>query len=230
MTALVLMRLRGYAVTGRVLAPLLAGLVVLGTLYGGGQAQVGEAYGVSAAVLLPVLAWQTKMLLDVEPDTQRRLAAIGVGSPVRECCCGLLAAGAAAVPVVLLAMMAPWILNGIAGPQYPSDLSLGAGMALGVWAHALLVPPAIVIGAWSSRAVTRTAGTGVTVLVAGTVGVVILGLQSSPVPWLAPPVLAVARFCERGGSWQALAMLTVWAVFWTAGAVVGYGALRRVRR
>ncbi|MBN1173220.1 MAG: hypothetical protein JXA67_13685, partial [Micromonosporaceae bacterium] len=104
MTALVRMRLRGYAVTGRALAPLLAGLIVLGTLYGGGQAQAGEAYGVSAAVLLPVLAWQTKMLLDVEPDTQRRLAAISVGSVERECGAGLIAAVGAALPVVGLAM------------------------------------------------------------------------------------------------------------------------------
>jgi hypothetical protein len=229
LTALVWMRLRGYAMTGRALAPLLAGLVVLGILYGGGRAQAGEAYGVSAVMLLPVLALQTKMLLDIEPDVQRRLAGVALGSPLREAACGLVAAVAAAVPVVGLAMVVPWMLNGVSGPQRPGDPSLGAGIALGLWAHLLLIPPAVAIGAWASRAVTRTAGGGVAVLAAGTVAVLVLGLNGSPAPWLVPPAMAVARQAAAGGTWPALIGITLWALVWTGGVFAGYAAVRRVR-
>ena len=229
MTALVWMRLRGYAMTGRALAPLLAGLVVLGILYGGGRAQAGEAYGVSAVMLLPVLALQTKMLLDIEPDVQRRLAGVALGSQLREVACGLVAAVAAAVPVVSLALVVPWMLNGISGPQRPGDPSLGSGIALGLWAHLLLIPPAVAIGAWASRAVTRTAGSGVAVLAAGTVAVLVLGLNGSPAPWLVPPAMAVARHAAVGGTWLALIGISLWALVWTGGVVAGYVAVRRVR-
>ena len=83
MIALIRMRLIGFVQTGRAAAPLLAALVVLSTLYGGGKAQAGEAYGVSAAVMLVVLAWQTKVLLDVEPDVQRRLGRVAVGGAAK---------------------------------------------------------------------------------------------------------------------------------------------------
>src|SRR5882757_5769710 len=99
MIALIRMRLTGFVQTGRAIAPLLAALVVLSILYGGGQAQAGEAYGVSAAVLFVVLAWQTKVLLDVEPDVQRRMGRVAVGT-AREIAAGLLAAIVAGLPLV----------------------------------------------------------------------------------------------------------------------------------
>src|SRR5258706_15696658 len=110
MTALVRMRLAGFVQTGGAAAPLLAALVVLSILYGGGKAQAGEAYGVSAAVLFAVLAWQTKVLLDVEPDVQRRLGRVAVGT-AREIAAGLLAAVAAGLPVVLLGLVLPWVVG-----------------------------------------------------------------------------------------------------------------------
>lgn len=229
MTALVRMRLRGYAVTGRAIAPLLAVLVVLGTIYGGGQAQAGEAYGFSAVVLLPVLAWQTKMLLDAEPDVQRRLAAVVLGSRAREATGGLVAATAAAVPFVAIALVGPWLLDGVTGPQRPGDQALSTGIALGVWAHLLLVPPAVALGALASRAVTRTVGNGVTVLAVGAVGVIVLGLRGSPAPWLAPPAISVARLAGSGAGWATLVATTVWALAWTAVALLAYFVLRRRR-
>ena len=224
--ALIGMRLRGYAVTGRALAPLLAGLVVLGTLYGGGRAQAGEAYGVSAVVLLPVLAWQTKLLLDGEPDVQRRLAAVALGSGRREVLSGLIAAVAAAIPIVGLAMVVPWLLGGITGPEQPGDAPLGTGIALGIWAHLLLVPPAVVLGALASRAVTRSAGRGVTTLATGVVLVLVLGLRGSPAPWLVPPAMAVARLASAADPGRAVLTVTGWAVAWTVVAGAGYLGLR----
>ncbi|MFG1949970.1 hypothetical protein [Micromonospora sp. NPDC048830] len=52
-SALVRLRLAAFLRTGRAVAPLLAGLLVLGVLYGGGRAEPAEAYGVSAVVLFP---------------------------------------------------------------------------------------------------------------------------------------------------------------------------------
>ena len=66
MIALIGMRLFAFTRTGRALAPLVGVLVVLSILYGGGKAQAGEAYGVSAAILFGVLAWQTKKFLEIE--------------------------------------------------------------------------------------------------------------------------------------------------------------------
>lgn len=230
MTALIRLRLRGYAVTGRALAPLLAGLVVLGTMYGGGRSQAGEAYGFSAVVLLPVLAWQTKMLLDAEPDLQRRLSVVALGSVFRELGAGLAAAAAATLPVVALALVVPWTLDAVTGPQRPGDQPLSVGIGLGVWAHLLLIPPAVAIGALASRVVTRSAGTGVTVLAAGAVCSLVLGLRGSPAPWLAPPAMTAARYATDGASWQMLLAVTGWALGWTAVVLAGYVVVRRRRR
>ena len=165
----------------------------------------------------------------MESDTQRRLAAIALGSTIRELGSGLLAAAAAAIPVIVLALVLPWVLNGITGPQHIGDPPLIAGIARGIWAHLLLVPPAVAIGAWASRAVTRTAGTGVTMLAAGTVAVLVLGLNGSPAPWLVPPAMAVARHAASGGTWLATVGITFWALIWTGAVLGGYTALRRKR-
>jgi hypothetical protein len=60
MASLIRMRLTGFVRTGRALAPLIAALVVLATMYGGGAAQAGEAYGFSGAVVpdtVQALCW-----------------------------------------------------------------------------------------------------------------------------------------------------------------------------
>ncbi|PWU61039.1 hypothetical protein DLE60_07875, partial [Micromonospora globispora] len=152
MTALVRLRLAGFLRTGRALAPALAGLLALGVLYGGGRAQPAEAYGVSAVVLFPVLAWQTKILLDVEPDVQRRMALVLVG-PAREWVAGLLAAAMAGLGTVTVALIFPWLVGGVTGPVGPGDRSVVAGVAMGLWAHLLALPAAVALGALASRAV-----------------------------------------------------------------------------
>src|SRR5947199_374104 len=88
MTALIRMRLTAYVRTGRFILPLLSELILLGVLYGGGRSGAAESYGVSALLLFPVVAWQTKLLLDAEPDVQRRLALAALGSWTRELTAG----------------------------------------------------------------------------------------------------------------------------------------------
>lgn len=221
MIALTRMRLRGFVRTGRAVAPLIAALAVLSILYGGGKAAAGEAYGMSALVLFPVLAWQSKILLDVEPDVQRRLARVAAGS-AREVASGLLAAVAAGLAVTALAMVVPWLLQGIeGGPD---------GILIGLAAHLLALPPAVALGGLACRAVTRTAGRGAAVLVTGSLLVVVLGLQGSPAPWLVPPLMATARFTTSGdGSAAAALTLIAHAALWSAVATAGYARLRRDR-
>jgi hypothetical protein len=230
MMALARMRLSGFVRGGRALPPAIAVLVVLGVIYGGGASPAAIAYGYSAAALFPVLAWLTKVLLDAEPDGQRRLARIAVG-PVREAASGILAALVAGVIVCALAMGAPWLFNGIDTTKLLAD-----GIALGVLAHVLAVPAAVALGALASRAVTRTVRTGVAVLVTAAVLVVVLGLKGSWAPWLVPPVMATARALNGRGqpphgtpTAGTLILLVTWALLWTAAAFGGYAALRRSR-
>jgi hypothetical protein len=220
------MRLAAFLRGGRSLAPLLALVALLGILYGGGASAAAVAYGYSAAVLFPILAWLTKLLLDTEPDVQRRLARLAVG-PAREALAGLVAAALLAVLVCAAAMVAPWLFRGIDTTE-----PVASGLALGVLAHLLAVPPAIAVGALASRAVTGTVRTGVTVLAVASVLVVVLGLRGSVLPWLVPPVMATARALNDPSAPPAaatLALLTGWALVWGAVAFTGYGWLRRTR-
>ena len=227
MTALVRMRLAGFLQTGRAAAPLLAALVVLSILYGGGQAQAGEAYGVSAAILFAVLAWQTKILLDVEPDVQRRLGRVALGA-TRETAAGVLAALAAGLPVILVALILPWLVGGVTTPG-ETDPPLAEGVALGVWAHLLLLLPAVGLGALSSRAVSAQTARGLAILVGGVVLAIVLGLKSSPAPWLAPPLMAAARDTVGGADLSTVLITTGWGVAWAVLALVAYAQLRRAR-
>ncbi|MFF5230013.1 hypothetical protein [Dactylosporangium sp. NPDC000521] len=227
MTALVRMRLAGFVQTGRAAAPLLTALVVLSVLYGGGQSQAGEAYGVSAAVLFAVLAWQTKLLLDVEPDVQRRIGRVAVGAG-RETAVGIVAALVAAQPVILVAMILPWLVGGVTTPE-AGDPPLPEGIALGLWAHLLLLLPAVGLGALASRAASGQAARGLAILVGGVVMAIVLGLKHSPAPWLAPPLMTAARDTVGGAGLATVAVTTGWGVAWAAGAVALYAHLRRSR-
>lgn len=223
MTALVLMRLAGFIRTGRFIPPLIAALVLLGILYGGGQAGIAEAYGVSALMMFPVLAWQTKLLLDTEPDVQRRLALVALRSRTREAIGGMSAAALVAVPVVLIALALPWIVDAL------KPVDVGNGLLLGVWAHAIVVPPALALGALSSRVVAGTPGRAAAILAGGIVLALVLGLHSSPVPWLAPPLISSAHALAQGARSAAVVGLTAWAVVWSTVVLAGYGWLRRTR-
>ena len=232
MIALVRMRLAAFVRSGRALAPVITALVLLGIIHGGGQSAAAPAYGYSAVMLFPVLAWQAKLVLDAEPDVQRRLARLTVGAH-REALAGLLAATGLGLAFCAAAMLVPWWpFHAIRGPEPGSaEPSLAAGIALGALAHLLAVPAAVALGALASRAVTRTVRNGVTVLVTGSVLAIVLGLSGSVAPWLAPPVMATARAltAERlppaGHFW----LLTAWAVGWCAVVLGGYGRLRRSR-
>ncbi len=228
MNALILMRLGALQRTGKAIAPAIGALVVLCVLYGGGQARPAEAYGVSAVLLFPVFAWQSKILLDVEPDVQRRLVLVALRSRRREVLAGLIAAALSAVPLILAALVMPWLFGALTlaggGP------GLGGSLLLGLWIHLILVPPAVALGAWCSRVVAGNAGRSVALLAAGVVATLLLGLKGSPVPWLAPPLLSGARtLTAEHIRYVLLGPLTGWALAWAGVLLLGYWWLRRTR-
>jgi hypothetical protein len=85
----------------------------------------------------------------------------------------------------------------------------------------MVVPPALALGAWSSRVVAGSPGRAVAVLTSGAVLTLVLGLRGSPVPWLAPPIMRTARELASGAQAGPLIGLTAWALVWG-----GRGAVR----
>jgi hypothetical protein len=181
----------------------------------------------SAVVLFPVMAWQAKILLDVEPDVQRRIAATALGSRRREVIAGLIAALVTGLPTVVAGMVLPWVVNGVTMEKSP--ISFPAAIASGIWVHLIAIPSAVALGAMASRAISRTTGNGVAVLVSGVVLAIVLGLKSSPAPWLMPPLIPASRFVVGGISLSQAALVTAWALAWTAIVLSGYVRLRRAR-
>ncbi|GIF65767.1 hypothetical protein Ais01nite_38020 [Asanoa ishikariensis] len=219
MTALVRMRLTAYLRSGRALPGLLGTLVVVSIIYGGGKSDAAEAYGFSAVALFPVIAWQAKLLLDTEPDVQRRLAVSAVGLR-REVTAGLLAAGVVGLVTVALAMVLPWLVGGITGP---------GGIGAGLWAHAAALVGAVGLGALASRPITRSTLYGVAVLVTGSVLAIVLGLDNSVAPWLAPPLMATARHLAGHPDSATIPALTIQAALWAGVVGAIYARLRRTR-
>jgi hypothetical protein len=227
MTALIWMRLNAYVRSQVSFAPMLAALALLGILYGGGAAAPTEAYGLSAVVLFPVLAWQVKILLDVEPDVQRRIAITAIGSRPKEVTAGLIAASLTAAPTIAAGLALPWAVGGVT--MAGSPVPLGLALLSGLWAHLVAVPPALALGALASRAISRNAGYGVAVLVTGFVLAIVIGLKNSPVPWLMFPLMPVSRAVVSGIALSQVALLTLWALAWTALVLYVYARMRRTR-
>lgn len=229
MIALARMRLIGFLSGGRALAPLITVVGLLSVLYGGGASPAASAYGYSAVCLFPVLAWLTKLLLDTEPDAQRRLARLAVG-PAREAAAGLSAALLLAIVVCLASMIIPWPFGAISPPG-PGEPSVAAGILLGLLAHLVAALGAVTLGALAGRAVTRRVLPGVAVLVSGSILVIVLGLRGSIAPWLVPPVMAMARELGALPAPDAgrMALLTVGTVLWCTVALSIYARLRRSR-
>ncbi len=228
MASLIRMRLYAFVRSGRVAAPAVTSIIVIGTLYGGGAVQAGEGYGLSAYVLVPVLGWQTKLVLDTEPEVARKLATVIVGRR-REIVAGVIAAAVVALCTVVLALALPWLFGGITGKHAPGDPTLADGIVLGAWAHLLALGPALAIGTLSSRVVTRSAGYGALALVAGWLTLVVVGLPRSPVRWIGPPMLAVSHEAHRAIRTASVVGLSVWTLAWTGVALAAYAAMRRVR-
>jgi hypothetical protein len=222
------MRFGGYARSQRALAPVLATLAVLAIVHGGGPASPEDAYGFSALALFGVLGWQAKLSVDTEPDAQRQLSYLAVGSARRDVVSGVLAAGATAIPTVLVAVAAPWVAGAIETPE--SSGALAGAVLFGLWLHLLAAIAAVAVGVCASRPVTRARGWGVAVLVGASVLVLVLGLaEAGPVQWLVPQLIGGMR-AARDGDLTAGIVITLHALIWSTIVFGGYVILRSRRR
>ncbi|MEV6969737.1 hypothetical protein AB0M47_31940 [Hamadaea sp. NPDC051192] len=226
MTALARMRLIAYLKTGRFLAPGITVLLALLLFHGGGRSEAAEAYAVCALILFPAYAWQTRTILDGDPDVQRRLALVAVGSARREQLAGLLAATVAGLVVTGVSLVLPWLIGAVEAEDEP----LAKQLAIGVWAHLLALAAGLALGALSSRAATESTGKGVAVLAVGSVLAIVLGLPDSPLARVIPPMTVVAKTVSRHGLTPANALgYTVLAAVWVAIGLLVYARLRRNR-
>jgi hypothetical protein len=228
--ALSRMRFSGYARSQRVLAPVLASLAMLAVLQVGGAASAVDAYGVSAVGLFGIFAWQSKLALDTEPDAQRQLSYLAVGSAPREVAAGLLAAGISAVPTIVLGLVAPWITGTIEVRPTHTTGDIVAAVGFGIWVHLISALPAVAVGAFASRAVTRARGWGVSMLVGASVLVLVLGLNGAgPLRWLVPQIVGAIKAGNDGNLLSGV-VITVHAVAWSLLFFVAYLVLRARRR
>jgi hypothetical protein len=225
--ALSRMRFGGYARSQRVLAPVLATLVLLTMLQVSGGGSPADAYGMSALVLFSIFGWQAKLSLDTEPDVQRQLSLLAVGSGRREIAAGLVAAGLTTVPTILAGLLAPWLTGAMEVP--PGAGGAVRALLFGLWVHVLAAVPGVAVGAWASRPITRTRGWGAVTLVGISIGVLVLDLTPGPQTWLVPQLVGAVR-AGQTGSVLSGAVITVHALIWSALGIISYLAVRGSRR
>ncbi len=224
--ALAAMRLRAYVVSQRAWAPWLASLALVLVAHGGGAARPAPAYAFSATLLFAAFCWQTKLVLDTEPDTQRMLARLGVGSARRELVAGLLAAALAAVPAIVAGVLVPLVIGAL---ELPGGGATVQWLVFGLWVHVLAAVCGLGVGALASRAVIRPAGWAALVLVGVPVVVMVFGSRDSALlRWLVPQLFAVAHI-DSATDVLATAAVTGHALGWTAVTLTVYAALRRSR-
>jgi hypothetical protein len=220
-TALVQLRLRAL-LRGKVgLLPAVALILIVALIVSGVRSTPAQAYTVSVAMLFPVIAIQTTMLLDSEPAIHTDLVILALGSRPREIVAGLLAAALAALATVLAVLVVPWLVGGIR----PTPQAATVGLLLGAAAHLAVVVPAITLGAAASRLVTGDPMKSVGVLFAGVIVTYAFGRRDLSVEWLVPPVLATLRVLTDPSPSAALAVAAR-ALCWSAVALAGYAAIR----
>src|SRR3954451_22758148 len=104
MMALVRYQLADLTGSQRWVAPLLSYLAFLGIFYQSDAGPAVPAFGVTALVLVPVLAWLTRQAFSTEDDTVRQVSAAAAGGPARVQLALLASSCVAALLFVLVAV------------------------------------------------------------------------------------------------------------------------------
>ncbi|KAA9373404.1 hypothetical protein F5972_35645 [Microbispora cellulosiformans] len=217
--ALTRFRVAGYVASHRALQPLLALLALLAILYAGAvpAGQEIAATADSAAMLVPVLAWAARGLLDTEPDEQRAVALSALGG--REPVSGLLAAFTSLL--VLSAIAEAALLARLAGSP-----TLGV-LLTGVWLHLLSAAAGLVLGALTSRPILRSPAVSTMALIFGYLWM--LALSFAGARWFTVPVMAWMRDAHHGVLLEQPLLLTAQSLLWPAIGLAAYTWLRRTR-
>ncbi len=222
MIALAVFRLAAYVRSHRVFQALLLLMVLLALLHSN-RAPEGHEVTVltdSAVLIIPVLAWAARSLLDNEPDQQRLMSATTVGGRGRELSAGIVAALAACAGFAALALAWGVLLGLTATP--PGGV-LGAALVL----HGLAVLAGTALGALTSRAILPSPALSIMALVTGFLGMLIL--SASPLYWLTVPVIVWMRAANTDLLLDRLPELTAVSLAWCLIGLAAYAWLRRTR-
>ncbi len=169
MTALIRYQLADLIGSQRWVAPFLTYLAFLGFLYQSDAGPAVPAFGVSALVLVPVLAWLTRQIFSVEDDAVRQVSAAAAGGPVRV---QLALLGSAALAgLAFVAVAVGWAA--LANHAHVRDVGDVVG---GVVIHLAFGAAGIGLGAVVARPIIQAPGLAALTIV----GVCVLGLI---VPW-----------------------------------------------
>ncbi len=223
-------QLLGFVKSSRALPPSILGLLVLLVLNGTGRAPAVATYATSAVVMFPIFAWTARQLIETEPDVQRALSAIAVGSRLRAQLTTLSSAAVSCLTIVVAAMVVPWIVGAI---TVPTGDRLGTDLALGFVLQLLAVVPAVAIGAWASRPVIVNRGASMLTLVGASVASILAGVEAwgGVASAVAPPLGSSARAAAAGPHdlLGHLPMLLARALVWSAVTGAAWLAVRRRR-
>ncbi|MFI7617011.1 hypothetical protein ACIBP6_37870 [Nonomuraea terrae] len=220
MIALAAFRLAAYVRSHRVYQALLLALAMLAIVYGS-RAPRGVETAVladGAVLIVPILAWAARSLLDTEPDRQRELSAIQVGGRGREVAAGLLAAFAACA--VLAALVLAWaLLLGVSVSPPPAALAAAALL------YVLAALAGTALGALTSRAVLPSPAVSIMTLLLGFM--VMLLVSASSLYWLTVPLLAWMKAANAGDLVERLPELAAISLAWCTAGLAAYVHLRR---
>ncbi|HEX4811625.1 MAG TPA: hypothetical protein VFV66_02590 [Nonomuraea sp.] len=191
MIALTAFRLAAYIRSHRVHQAFLLALATLAIMHSN-RAPHGQEAGVltdTAVLIIPILAWAARSLLDTEPDQQRELSASAAGSPGREVAAGLAAAFTACAAFAGMGL-AVALLLGVS--RTPEPGLLAAAVAL----HLMAALTGTALGALTSHAILPSPALSIMCLVLGCL--LMLLLSASPAYWLTVPVVVWMRAANDG--------------------------------
>src|SRR5262245_23333411 len=205
MTALTRFRLLAYVRSHRAFQPLVGLLAVLAILYAS-RVPTGSELGAladSAGILLPVLAWAARGLLDNEPDEQRAIALSARGTG--EMYAGLAAAALFNTALVVIALVWPLLVGFEVRPSASVILA-------GVLLHLLAVLAGTALGALTSRPITPSPAVSTSVLIGAYLGT--LALSTSRASWLSVPVMDWMRAAHHDELFTRLPALLAPSLLW----------------
>ena len=222
MIALTVFRVAAYVRSHRVYQALLFMLALVAIAYGS-RAPKGAETAVltdAAVLMIPILAWSSRSLLDTEPDQQRAMSAISVGGRLRELGAGLLAAFGTTLALAALAL--GWGLA-VGVSTIPASGGLAAVLAL----YGIAALAGVVLGALTSRVILRSPAISIIALLLGSL--VMLVLSASPLYWLTIPVVSWMKAANAAELVARLPELAAISLAWCLLGLACYAWLRRTR-
>ena len=198
MIALTRFQLSGYVRSQRILHPLIAvALLMFLALIQSPASDRPENtarlvmgnLGDVAAFLIPIGAWATRALLDTQPDVQRDLSFLALGSRSSAAVAGLLAGYLTNVALAALLLVLPLYFAITLGIGVPAILA-GIGLSM------LAAVPATLLGAWACRAVIPAQAWSILALLGGSV--MLLVLSMGPLSPLSIPMIGWLRAAQHG--------------------------------